>query len=1154
MHLRSLTLKGFKSFAEPATIDLLGGVNVVVGPNGSGKSNIVDSLAWVLGAQGPSVVRSGKMDDVIFAGTTERPALGRAEVTLVLDNADGQLPVELTEVMIRRTLFRNGESEYALNGVPCRLLDITELLSDSGIGRTQHVIVSQGQLDDVLKARSTERRMIIEEAAGVLKFRKRKEKAERRLTSTEANLTRLADLVREVRRQLRPLERQADAARRHGDLVAELNALRLHLAGREIEAGRAKLSAFESERAIIATDDKGVRERLAELDTDVLAAEAQLGSLGADDTGDDLVSGESLREKALGLVALLAERRRGLLKDRSSLLSRDVVASMEAEAARLEAELADVELAALALAPDIEVLGAARAHLGELRERFAADHGDAEVRPAGRAAEVRGRLGALRTGIETTERDAEQRRRRLSELETRIGELTGEAERHRAALAEAEAAESAVSDALDIANQHVRDAEARAAAAGDRRRAQSADQERWTARTEALEMALIDARTAAGASRLEDLAGVLGTLADLVAVDEGYEVALEAALGEAVRAVVVSDRDVARRALHHLASGEWAGAVLALGVGAPPAPTLPRAGEHLRHHVTSSRPDVGSLLDALLGGCVVVDGGWTAACDLALAHPDLVIVTPQGDRFGPSGWRVGSGGSGATGAALVEARHRLDQTEAELALATAAEVEAAESVRLAIAQRDAAEQALDQHDERRNAVAEALGEVESERRGRATEAGALHSHLDEIAHRLRGERAVADQLAAELEVLEGEEEAASEAAAARRRAHDHIEEQARQVGVASAEVEVRRAGIDDRRGFLQQRHAEVAERLDAHREEAEAAGDRRQRIDHQLGVVDRLVAMVNDRLATVEGHLEGLRERRRHHSDAVRAVADRLDTLRRDRATTERSLEELRERERRIELDGAEARVRLENLIEALRGDLDVEPEVAIAALCPELDDGVTPRARVRELERELKIMGPINPLALQEFDELTERHEFLDSQLDDVKATRRDLNKIIRKVDGEIVEVFAAAFADVADNFETLFQTLFPGGRGRIRLTEPDNLLESGVEIEAKPAGKNVKQLSLLSGGERSLTAMAYLFAVFRSRPSPFYVLDEVEAALDDVNLSRFLDLIDEFRREAQLVIVSHQKRTMEAADQLYGVTMAAGGSTKIVTEKLSG
>jgi chromosome segregation protein len=341
--LKSLTLKGFKSFADSTVMEMEPGVTVVVGPNGSGKSNVVDAVAWVLGAQAPSSVRSQKMEDVIFNGTSKRAALGRAEVMLTLDNSAGLLPLDFSEITVSRTLFRNGDSEYAINGVECRLLDVQELLSDAGVGRQQHVIISQGQIDAVLTARAEDRRAIIEEAAGVLKYRKRKEKAERRLEATEANLLRVQDLIREVRRQLRPLERQADAARRYEEVVTELRALRLYLSGREVAALREQLGALETEKSSGDSKERELRERIVQLEADIRAAEAELSARGESGLNDELMRVEQLRERARGLVALIGERRRSMERDQGQLIAEDVIAALEADASEMRTDLAEVE-------------------------------------------------------------------------------------------------------------------------------------------------------------------------------------------------------------------------------------------------------------------------------------------------------------------------------------------------------------------------------------------------------------------------------------------------------------------------------------------------------------------------------------------------------------------------------------------------------------------------------------------------------------------------------------------------------------------------------------------------------------------------------------------------------------------------------------------
>jgi chromosome segregation protein len=1150
--LKTLTLKGFKSFADTTNLDLEPGITVVVGPNGSGKSNVVDAIAWVLGAQAPSAVRSQKMDDVIFAGTTQRSALGRAEVSLTIDNSAGILPIEFTEVTVTRILFRTGESEYSINGVPCRLLDVQELLSDSGVGRQQHVIVSQGQIDAVLNARAEDRRYIIEEAAGVLKYRRRKEKAERRLAATEGNLTRIQDLLREVRRQLRPLERQADAARRHGDVVAELSALRIHLAGRELAALRSKLDADASARTELRQAERDHRDRLARLDTEVMAAEAQLSAVGGDDLGDDLVAFESLRERARGLVAVLTERRRGIERERSSQVDQTIIANLESEAARLDEELSALEVEAESIAPRSTALLADEQALVDDRSRFEADWSDGVAAPSGRAAEVRGELSGLVDAVQRGRSELERIDERLETLTAGASSLSAEAERLRDELSVAEVAEAPLVARLDEAERRRADAsilldEAKAALAES-----EAERDRWSARADALEMALDEARARAGAARLADLDGVLGTLLDVVEVDAGWEAAFEAAVGDALTAVVVSGVDVGRRALDSLHAADEQGAVLALGAAGRARPVPPDGGEPVRGHVRASDPQVDALLDQLLGSAVAVDGGWADAVDVALGHPDAVVVTRAGDRFGATGWRIGVAGSGATRAALDEARHRatVATTSAEAAAGRVASAEA--DLEIARGDEQAVAKELDANDALLSAAGDALQRVETQRRDGATTIDELASRRTDLAGRLEREQERRRELEEILPVLEGEESERVEQGRALAAARTRLDERATVLANRRRELDVRVAGIDQRREVLTGRRAEIDARLERHAVERAQAGAQRAEVERRAVASERLAALVEGVVAQTEETLTGLHERRRAQSEVARARAAELDRLRRERSDVEKQLEASREKLSRIELADAETKVRIESAVEALRRDLDVDPDAAIGAECPPLPDGATAAGRARELERELRLMGPINPLALEEYEALQERHTFLEAQLEDVRSTRRDLSKIIRAIDGEIVDVFATAFADVAANFTLLFETLFPGGKGELRLTDREDMLTTGIEVEARPSGKNVRKLSLLSGGERSLTALAFLFAVFRSRPSPFYVMDEVEAALDDVNLHRFLDLIHEFRAEAQLLIVSHQKRTMEAADCLYGVTMQPGGSSRVVSEKV--
>ena len=558
------------------------------------------------------------------------------------------------------------------------------------------------------------------------------------------------------------------------------------------------------------------------------------------------------------------------------------------------------------------------------------------------------------------------------------------------------------------------------------------------------------------------------------------------------------------------------------------------------------------VLDTLLHGSCCALRGWSEAIDLALSRPDLVVVTRDGDRFAPTGWRVRAGGGVVTAAVVDEARDRADVARVEAGRAAGERTAARSEVE---ATREAAAEAVRADD--RNEVAHQAARV-----GRQRVSGdrdLLGSELEEIRRnraeledRIGRDAARVAELVAGMPALEAERVQASEAVAAARDERRRIEERIAAAAAARNEWEVRTAGLVERRRVLAERLTEVERRLTGHAEERQQAAERRTRLEADATAVERLLGVVSDAQSELDALLSSMRDRHRRQLEAVRAGGARLEELRRQRAVGEHELAATRSRLQKAELDLVEATVRRESVVESLRRELGCGPEDALEAPLPELPEGVDPGERVTQLEGKLAAIGPVNPLAMEELSELGERHQFLESQVEDVRKAQRELRQVIRTLDEEIMHVFDSAFADVNEHFSNLVTSLFPGGTGRLSLTDPENLLDTGVEVEVRPAGRNVRRLSLLSGGERSLVAMAYLFAVFRSRPSPFYLMDEVEAALDDVNLMRFLALVNEFREEAQLIIVSHQKRTMEAADALYGVTMAPGGSSKVVSQKV--
>ncbi|WP_346619678.1 chromosome segregation protein SMC [Blastococcus montanus] len=1182
MHLSSLTLKGFKSFASATTLRLEPGITAVVGPNGSGKSNVVDAIAWVLGEQGAKSLRGGKMEDVIFAGTAGRPALGRAEVTLTIDNADGALPIEYTEVSITRRMYRSGESEYEINGDKVRLLDVQELLSDSGIGREMHVIVGQGQLDAVLSGRPEDRRAFIEEAAGVLKHRKRKEKALRKLDGMQANLDRLADLTAELRRQLKPLGRQAEVARRAAGVQADLRDARLRLLADDLvqlrdaldrdvadeTAARARRTLVERELAEVSRREGALESTLAET-----APQLQVAS----DTWYRL---SALGERFRSVAQLAAERHRHLSAAAPAAAAGRDPDQLEAEADRVAAT--EAELAA-GLAAERERLGRVVAGRAEL-ERSLADAETAWVAAARALADRRESLARLSGEV--------------AAARSRVG--AGQAEIDRLTLAAAEAADRAEVAAERLADRRGRvteqedtdvalvaaheDAVALHAAAARRvtelaeaERAAERDRASWQARRDALAMGLAPADGAAAVLGA-DLAGVLGPLTEQLTVAPGDEVAVAAALGGMADAVVVSGVAEAAAALTHLTSTGGGRAGLLVTGGLPPVPRdgwpeLPEGIRWALDAVRAPEPLRPALARALERVALVPD--LAAAVTLVRTHPRVRAVTATGDLLGAD-WALG----GQTDApSNLEVRARVDEAEAELATASAAAArladELAEARRTAQARSADVEAALAARqaaDRTRSAEATALAELGAAARSASAEAD-RHA-----AARVRAEESL-ERAGAALATLEARLAGAQAAPVADEPPTEDRDRLRAEVATARrAETEARLAvrTAEERARALQGRAESLrrqARQERAARERAAAARVARERGAAVAAAVRRdaesALTALGASLARAAAERDALASSRSTYEAELLEVRGRVRaaTAELDRLTDEVHRDEVARTEQRYRIESLENRaaeeygVDLPTLLAEYGPATPVPPSPQLVAEAeaagqPAPDarpyDRAVQERRVARAERDLATLGKVNPLALEEFAALEERHTFLATQLEDLKSTRKDLLTVVREVDNRIHDVFAAAFADVAREFEQVFATLFPGGSGRLVLTEPDSMLTTGIEVEARPPGKKVKRLSLLSGGERSLTAVALLVAIFRARPSPFYVLDEVEAALDDVNLGRLLVLVEQLRSTSQLIIITHQKRTMEIADALYGVSMRGDGITGVISQRL--
>ncbi len=1140
MYLKTLSLAGFKSFADRTRLDFEAGVTVVVGPNGSGKSNLLDALAWVMGTQATSTLRTEKMEDVIFAGTATRPPLNRAEVVVTFDNADHFLPLDLNEITMTRRLYRDGTSEYALNGTPCRLLDLHELLSDGGVGRHQHVLVGQGQIGNILSARADEHRAVIEEAAGITKHRQRRDRSIRRLEQTGIDVTRLTDILDEQRRHLRPLKRQANAAERHEGVRAEIRALRLWLGGEQLRTLRGRLTADGAERetltAAIAAHDEERRRLAADL-VDLRRAAGEVGHALERDTAA-AARLETVAER-YHRIALVARERRYSFESRSRGAGErrhDLEEERDAVAAEIERCVAEERSAATEAERREATLTAL-----EDEERSLAEQ--AQLPAEGVVATLRGDLRALETAAERDRRetDALERRRevvaaRLAEEAAQASHLVAEIQQTDAEVGRAQAAHAAAHHV----GMRIRD---ELEQADERLRRDELSRERAAARLEAVEAALAGLGDPEALATARAAAAVTGSVVERLDVPADVAAAVDGALGEWRHALVASGRGELQTLVGELKSGGLGGLAFVLPdpeqAGAVSAPA-DLGAEAL---VDRLGPGADRTLAVRLLGDVVLVEGWSAAWTLVERHPELRAVTPEGDLISRSGMYLADP-DGAGPAALEAARVGVETADRDLARSAShhhsarrAFDEASSTEREALERLEELEARLAGHTEALALSGRARGAGEDER-----------ARLDERAAGLATAAAARDErlgdLRGRLEAFEGEERVRQEAWEALNRRREDVARRRDEARRLREEAAAALAGARERRRLLEHRRSTVVADMEAL---ASTPDD--------PAAVAELTAIENEAqraLAVVRRHVAELRDRQRELREEMGQADERLTAALDRQEELDTTLAAAKDKAGVLAVELAELRVRDESVAEGLRRDADAPEDEALAAPRPELGDGEDAEERLATLEAQLRRMGPINPLAAAEYRELAAEVETLEAQLADLEQSRQELRKVIKALDDEMAGLFVEAFEEISTLFAEHFAQVFPGGRGRLRLTEPERPLASGVEIEAQPLGKKVGRLSLLSGGERSLAALAFLFAVFRARPSPFYVLDEVEAALDDANLRRFLRLVETLRRSAQLVIITHQPQTMEAADILYGVTMEPGESSLVLAKRI--
>jgi chromosome segregation protein len=1147
LYLKSITLKGFKSFAQATTLNLEPGITCVVGPNGSGKSNVVDALAWVMGEQGAKTLRGGKMEDVIFAGTETKGPLGRAEVQLTIDNTDGALPIEYSEVTISRVLFRNGASEYAINGETCRLLDVQELLSDSGLGREMHVIVGQGQLDTVLRATPIERRAFIEEAAGILKYRRRKEKTERKLEAMQANLTRLSDLTAELRRNLKPLGRQAEVAR----AAKEIGAI--------ARAAKAKLLAFQitALKNQLESASKSESERRAESSY----AQSQLSATrsGIQELEAQLVSGEldALRQQLFGFESQETKLRnlQNLAQQRIALIGRQEFSNREIEVADLASQLKQAETELEALETEItntaEVLAEKEAE--RLKAAAALAAFEADVLRQRSAVETQEReRSLLASQVSVLNSKAEGFAGQIQNLEeslkvaiARIAQLSAEQEEIQPTAA------STSDEELRVAYEKSQVAEssqrAKLDSARDALHAAERERDAVAAKHAALGMTL-EQKDGSSEVRSAQLAGIKGLLAESVSIEKGYEVAVAVALGTLSDAIVAATREQAIAALRYLKSEGLGRAEFLVVEGAAVSAKKREVAGLVAAESVVTAPQ--AVLDVLQGFYFAQD---LEQASKALDAKELAganIITFEGDWVSKSLIR----GGGSKQPSKLELRAELDSAAKRLSeLAATIEklsqdldgqkaqlVDAETKVRESLS-------ALQQHDAELAARAERVGRIIAQVDSAKNEKLRIEREIATLAEAEQKAKQEAEQAAAKLsampepETVEGNESLRSELVAAL--------EATRQ---AELDVRINVGTFSERRISASKAVAVLRGRLS----EATAAQERERKATEekiaQLAKAEQALTVIPAALDAATRLANQVRSQVRELEAQRIQRTERLTQLRAQAATLEARYNELNQGVHEVEMQNHELRLNLANLTERVSTELHIHVETLIAEteLADETREDL--EKAVRQAEQKLSQLGAFNPLALEEFAALEERHKYMSEQLEDLTKARADLIGIIKDLDQKMQTIFASAFEDTRREFEKVFPILFPGGTGSISLTEPDDLLATGIEVAVRPVGKRIERMSLLSGGERSLAAVALLIAIFKARPSPFYVLDEVEAALDDANLGRLLEVIESLRKSSQLIIVTHQKRTMEIADALYGVSMRQDGMSAVVGQKL--
>ena len=1181
MRLKRLQLTGFKSFADRTEIEFSEGLTAVVGPNGCGKSNIGDALLWVLGEQNPRLLRGAEARDVIFSGAEKRKPLGLAEVRLTIDNADGALPIDFAELTVTRRVYRSGESQYLLNNAPCRLKDIVDLFLDTGMGKGAYAFVSQSEIDAVLSARPEDRRELFEEAAGIKKYRVRKREAMRKLEQADANLTRVRDIIAELERQREPLREQAETARRYLALTERLAQIEVDLLVSETRTADYELYAA---RRDLEMDQQAIRDLdngLAELEREGQAASEKLAS-----AEQELETARLSHQGALTAVER-AESRLALLRERAAAHERTAdsldteLRELDERAATLMHELQTTERLMERLttteAAGVDELKSARAELRDIERQL----GEAQKAEEDRQSALR-RLTAERAAREA---DAASKRAALEAASQRLSEARASVESLERELDETTARAEAIAAQRAATQTAIEEAERRHAAADrarsdlvramDAARAELRAAEAAVAECEARLAALTDmqrsgegyyqgVRAVLAAARSGRLAGDYAPVVELLQVPEKLRVAIEVALGASAQDVVCNTEEEARNAIAWL-KRERAGRAtfLALPMLRPPAP-LPDAAAGagggvlgVAADLVTADPRYAKVVRLLLGRCLVVESLDAAIAASRSREGWNRIVTLDGEVLTPGGALTG-GTLHGRGAHLVGRKGEIDDLNRDLPARRTA-VQAARSQ-----MEDLASQ-VEQADAEGAEAAATLGRlrVEAAALGRDLEAAErealrVRSALAAATTRLAGGEAEEMALRESLRFLETalaqdqqKDETFDAAYEQSRRLLGDLIGRREAVTARLTDLEIKAGKQGERLRALRQSAAVTRSSLDRVRAEIRDKQSRREQTGtewketcDELTRTEEQLGNARLNLQRCDGLFQAWRDRRQA---ALQESFQKATAIKEKTAERDSRFRGVHDAELRI----ARLEVKLAQAAERLQQEYGISLEEALAREDPPEVDRSTAQ-EIARLRRELRQMGQVNTGAVDEYDRLTERLAFLNDQRDDIERARRSLLGTIAEIDESTRGVFLETFEAVSAQFAGIFNRLFGGGTTRLLLTDPDDVLETGIEIIAQPPGKKPQHLSLLSGGERALTAIALLFAFIAVRPSPFVLLDEVDAPLDGPNVEKFVSLVRDFSERTQFLLITHNPTTMEAAPRWYGVTMRDPGVSTVVAYRV--